>query len=451
MKILGFKAENVMGLVFVDLTPDKTFQKIAGANGQGKSSFINAIRWGLGGGDYAPDKLIRKGADDANVEINLGEYIVKRHKSLEGAPSLKIESRDENGKRKNHDKPQKMLNDILGGGVTAFDPLAFARSKPDDQADLLRRVTGLDTKAHDDEAKKVYDERTAVNREVKRLEAQLADMMAPEPPADPGPDVDLAKIIGENESAMMTNRRNEKYRQEARALEKQHVDLVDRRRKLEEELNKVNIDLEAIDARLVAARPVIAALVDVDMAAITEKMRSAQQTNANNAKIRQSIADANRRHNEIDQKRQELKEAQRQAAHHTSRLDEIEREKAELLAAVQMPVTGLSITGNTVSYNGVPVSQCSRSEQVRIGMAIASSLHPKLDTILVEGGECLDAEQINELQKWAEARDVQVIIEIVGDAVVPFVPAEKADPKLAGPSTVVMEKGRVKKKNVSGS
>lgn len=427
MKILGMKVSNFMGLKFLDLTPDATWNVLSGRNGQGKTSGLKAIRYGLGGPDQAPDKIVHQGADRTEIDIDLGDFVVKRRKSAEGPMTLKVESKTEKGKT--FSKAQTMLSELIGRDVLAFDPIQFARMKPAEQAAKLRQITGLDTSALDAEAATVYAERTIVNRDVKALAAQVAALEIPEVPAEPGEDVNLSAILQESADAQIVNRKNDTLRREAKKIEEEIVIVVAQIAEAEKALKHLQEKRAGLVERHEKAKPIVAALKDVDLSDTAKRLQRAQDTNQVNAKIRQSRQAAIEKINAADELKQRLKEREQIAAAHTSRLDEIEREKKALFESVKMPVTGLAINGDVVSYNGVPLSDCSQSEQLRIGCAIATASNPGLDVLLLDGCEALDRQQLDDLQKWAKDQDVQIFATIVGDDV---------------PGSVVIEKGRAK-------
>jgi hypothetical protein len=413
-KVLGLRVENFLGLKFLDIRPNEKWQPIKGLNGQGKSSAIRAIRWGLGGPDYAPEKVIHNGADEAEVQIDLGEFVATRRKTLEGTATLTITGKV-GGKKKTFAKPAAMLNELLGGGVVAFDPTSFAAMKPADQAEMLRKIVGVDTRELDAEAEAVYAERTAVNRDLKALQAQVDAFIIPDEVPDSEPDVDLSALVAEHAEATKIIGRNTRLRSEAHEIERSLVTLRAERDRLAAALAEVDAKLSAAVARSEKAAPILKELADPDISRIAEQMKAAQSENAAKALRRQARANWLRIVNDKDVKEQALADAERIAASHTSRLQEIERAKKEKLEGVKFPMPGLTVVGNTVSYNGNPVADASKSERIRIGMAIAAALNPGLDVLLLEGGESLDSVQMSELQKWSDEQGLQVFIEIVGD------------------------------------
>lgn len=78
MKIISLQAENVKRLTAVTITPDGNLVQITGKNGQGKTSVLDAIWWALEGAANIQAEPIRKGAEEARIRLDLGEYVVTR-------------------------------------------------------------------------------------------------------------------------------------------------------------------------------------------------------------------------------------------------------------------------------------------------------------------------------------------------------------------------------------
>ena len=90
MKIIELRAENVMRLKAVEITPDGTVQVIGGRNAQGKSAVLNAIWLALGGGKASKDisRPIRDGEENASVRLDLGDLVVTRTWTQKGTSLL---------------------------------------------------------------------------------------------------------------------------------------------------------------------------------------------------------------------------------------------------------------------------------------------------------------------------------------------------------------------------
>jgi hypothetical protein len=171
-KIISLRAENVKRLRAVELNPNGENVVVGGRNAQGKSSLLDAIAMAIGGLGQAPKVPIRAGEKRASVLVKTEEFVVERIYT-EGSDSLVV--RDAHGTRMS--SPQTLLNKFTGS--VSFDPLAFLRLSPKDQAEQLRQLVGLDFTELDAAAARAYDGRTLVNRDLKVAKMRLASLPAP--------------------------------------------------------------------------------------------------------------------------------------------------------------------------------------------------------------------------------------------------------------------------------
>jgi len=161
--IITLTARNVKRLKAVRITPDgNPVTVIGGRNAQGKSSVLDAIIYTLAGKRSEPKNVIRNGEEGASVVIDTEDFTISKRWTASGG-SVTITTRD--GSKVS--KPQDALDAIIGR--VCLDPLEFARMKPAEQSETLRKLTGLDTSAIEQERKRLYEERTIANREADRL------------------------------------------------------------------------------------------------------------------------------------------------------------------------------------------------------------------------------------------------------------------------------------------
>ena len=75
----------------------------------------------------------------------------------------------------------------------------------------------------------------------------------------------------------------------------------------------------------------------------------------------------------------------------------------------------MSFTDDGVFVGDVPFDQLSDAQRLRVSIAVAGSMNPKLRIVRVRDGSLLDNEAMAELKTYAEANDLQVWIERVSD------------------------------------
>ena len=386
MKIIELRAENVKRLKAVHITPDGTVQVITGRNGQGKTSVLDAIFLALGGGDAKKTTVmpIRDGEEKASVLVDLGDLKVTRRWTLSGS-TLTVENAD--GSRPK--SPQAVLDELIGR--LSFDPLAFTQLRAKDQVDALLAIVDLPFVPEEIDAERaaVYAARTEVNRRVKELRVQLDDA----PPVDSAtPDelVVASDLVERINEATSVNARIGSARTAALNAQREVADLEAR--------------LETARALAVEAADRLAALGDEqDITALQEQLTRVEATN-NDVRLKQ--------------RRRQIQGTLADTVAEAERMDEeiaaIDKRKADGLAAATFPVDGLGFGDGIVTYQGVPFSQASSAEQIRVSLAMAMAANPTLRVIRILDGSLLDDDNMRVVTEMAVEHDFQVWIERVG-------------------------------------
>jgi chromosome segregation ATPase len=418
MRLVRLEASNFKRIRAVAINPDRSVVRIHGKNSAGKSSLLDAIAALLGGEKLCPKEPIRRGESEAIIRGTLdqfpefGQVVVERRFKLnaegEVASTLKL-FRDDGAKL---DKPQRRLDELLGS--LAFDPLAFTRLLPKDQAETLRRLAGVDFSLLDARRAKAYEARTVANRQVTQLKARLA---ATPPVVAPDEPVSAADLYAEQERRTAEHSENEKKRLALQDLRGRHErlkrDVADREVRIAElekrladeraALAKAEAELDENFAAGVAMKAVVEALVEPDLKEIPAKVRELDVVNegVRAKKARVALED-------------ELRKADAEAKRLDAEVTSIDQQKAEALAEAHLPVPGLAFDESGVTFEGFPFEQASQSQQLRISIAIGAALSPTLRAMLVRDGSLLDEESLALLEEEATAKGLQVFLEQVG-------------------------------------
>lgn len=388
MRIISLQTENYKRLKAVEITPKGDVVIISGKNGEGKSSVLDSIWAALAGAPGAKEttRPIRDGEEKASVRLDLGDYVVTRRWTRSGS-TLEVTPRDGAAK---YASPQKLLDTLIG--QLTFDPLAFANQDEKKQRKILLDVVALpfDPDEVAEQRQGVYDERTDVNREVKRLETLLNEL----PPlfADaPDEEVSAAEIAKELETANDTHQKHVDYETKVdKARDEVH--------RLEGELADAKGKLE----RVVEERSDLPELIDPDP--IRQRLADADETNA-----------AVRTKKERAKVRRELADATNKSADFTAKLAKIDDDTARAIAEANMPLDGLAFDETGVLYQGVPFAQASSAEKLRVSIAIAMALNPEIRVIRITDGSLLDSANMALIEEMAADNDFQVWCEVVSD------------------------------------
>lgn len=389
MKIVSLQAENFKRLKAVEIAPEGNSVVIAGKNAQGKSSVLDAIWAALAGKGGAVDRPIREGESKARVRLDLGEVIVERKWS--GARTT-LEVTAASGAR--FPSPQKMLDDLVGR--LSFDPLAFATMDTKQQLATLIELADLPFDPDDlaEQRKAAYDERTLVNREVKALAARVNSVSVPDDTPDEEVDViDLTRQIARFESKVEEKKRlldeHSRLRQRAEALHDELRDLQNQQAEIVAKGNEVNAEIAALKPPEDAEGQV----------------RRAEEINRHVRAKRES-----------DALRDSLQEATSRAKALTEKIHDLDVTKERGMAAASLPVEGLSFDDEGVTYNDVPFSQASAAERLRVSVAMAMAMNPKVRVIRITDGSLLDSDNLALIEKMAADRDFQIWVERVDES-----------------------------------
>ena len=393
MKIIELQAENVKRLRAVEIRPDGTLQVIGGRNAQGKSSVLDAIWLALGGGRAAKETTlpIRDGETKASVTLDLGDLVVVRSWTQKGT-TLKVTSKD----GAVYSSPQKMLDELVGR--LSFDPLAFTRLSAREQREALLELVDLDVDvdALDAERAEVFEQRTEVGRQGKAIGDVTVDESLP---VEETSAQDIITRIRETEAQ---NRRADDaasdYEATTREVEQMeaHVDA------LRQQLSDAEESLYAASQRAEMKLKALQTFVKVDVSPLEDELEGVEETNA---KIRANNA-ARKQAEHKDDMRQDYEILTRKIA----ALDE---QKAQALGSASFPVPGLGFDEQGVTFQGVPFSQASSAEQIRVSLAMAMALNPKLRVLRIKDGSLLDEDTLAAIREQVKEQDFQLWIEVV--------------------------------------
>lgn len=379
MRVVQLTAENFKRLKAVDITPDGDTVVISGPNAAGKSSVLDAI-WAALGGKQAPvEHAIRNGAENAYVTLDLQDLIVTRTWKANGSSQLVVKSQA--GAR--FPSPQKILDELTTR--FAFDPLAFANADDKTQAKILADAVGLDLERFTQSRREAYDQRTVVNREVRRLEGSLAKL----------PDVPLAETPDEPVNvgalAQTVAQLNEDLRRKA--------ELMARYASLQAEMERVMIEGRQVTERL-GENP-------------EQRLEDAKLQLNNADRVNQNVQTRRRRIELAG----EMTVLRAESEKFTEIIKDVDERKQRAIESAALPVPGLGFGEEGVELNGVPFSQASAAERLRtsaaIGIALAKPQGVRVMTI--RDGSLLDSSNMAILEQMAAENDFQIWVERVDE------------------------------------
>jgi hypothetical protein len=407
-RIVRLSASNIKRLRAVSITPKTNVITIGGKNDNGKSSLLDSILYACAGASATCEQPIRKGANEGEVILDLGDLVVTKTFKTNSSPKLKVEM-----KGVAVGSPQTILDQLISR--VALEPLAWLTLKADKQLELLRKLVGLDfTKLEADKSVK-YTRRTEVNRQIEQKKAQLAGM--PEHPDAPAEEVSAKSLMEELRAVQKVNKDNADIRQSVNLLNDRAVaardkvvefddDIAEMEKALELKKTGRGLAIKDQEAAEKAHQSALASsqlLADKDEAPILKKI---EDNDGTNAKVR-----ANQERAKLAA---QIEPLEIQSKSLTLEIDALEAEKSRQLSEAKFPLPGMSFDEAGVLLDNVPFSQAGMAKKILASVAIAMAQNPKLRVILVRDGSLLDDESTQLLHDIADKNDLQVWVECVG-------------------------------------
>jgi len=385
MKLLRIMGSNfkVLKLVELEFDPEGGLVVISGKNGAGKTCTMDIVSACLGGKKLCPEKPIREGQKFAEIEVETDDWTVTRRFVEGGTSTLKVVRAD----GCIVPKGQTFLDTVIG--KIGFDPLQFV-NEPDakKQRKTLLDLVGVDLTELDGKIKALREQRTAVGRTLKQAEAEVeaSDVF----PDAPDAEISVGDMLQEIEIAHAVNR----------AIDS-----------AENHIEQLNIRIAELSENIAQCNGMVAEEMDyiskhqrIESNAIRAQIQSAEETNrqvranAENKKIVAHALAVSKAHHELAQG---IKAA--------------EADKQSVLNLAEMPVAGLSVDEDGVTFNGIPIAQIAESEKIKVGLAVSMALNPTLTVLLIRDGSLLDKDNMALIEEMVKEKGFQALVERVDD------------------------------------
>ena len=432
MKIIKLIAENVKKLKAVEINPKGNIIKISGENEAGKSSVLDSIFYALCWKEASKEvkRPIRDGQSEAQVQVflqkdeddnwnlvepsqveevgDIQKIIVTRKWSSNDKTYLKIETED--GFK--FSSPQLLLDTLVE--ELSYDPFRFIRMSPKEQIDKMFKLIKFeqDPRVLDEKRAEIYQERTLVNRESAKLEGQL-DGFKPEIPDDnyPAKEVTSESILVKLREAREKQNENDNLRNSLQAklkdFQTKRTEIQEMENQITELQNKLKVKIEEcreLSKDGIVLKKTVSELKDPDIEGIENQL--------------QKVEEHNKRY-ELKKKyetvKTEYKESVKRSTVLSDAIKKIDDKKEEIMSSIKFPIKGLNFDEYGVTYQSIPLQQCSRTQQLKIAIAIGISMKPKLRIIRILDGALLTEKNMSVIEEMAENKDFQVWIEVASD------------------------------------
>lgn len=390
IKINKLEIENVKRVKAVKIEPTATgLTVIGGANNQGKTSVLDTIAWGLGGGRYKPSQAKREGSmSNPYLSITLSNGLVVERKGKNS--ELKVI--DPNGQKAG----QQLLDSFVG--ELAIDLPKFMNSTSKEKANTLLRIIGVGEQlaTYEKQEQELYNNRRTIG--------QIADQKAkfakeqpyyPEAPKEP---ISASDLINQQQEILARNGENQRKRQQVAQIQQQYDIKGQEVERLRQQLQEAEAAYAKLGNDLEIAQKDALDLVDES----TEELQAnIQQIDEINRKVRANLdkdkaeADANDYRQQYDQL--------------TTKINEVREKKSDLLTNANLPLPGLSVEDGELVYNGQKWDNMSGADQLRVSTAIVRKLKPNCGFILLDKLEQMDLQTMEEFGQWLEQEGLQAI------------------------------------------
>jgi energy-coupling factor transporter ATP-binding protein EcfA2 len=409
MVIIELRVADFKRIKVARIRPDgKSLIVVGGDNGEGKSSLLDGIMALMGGKKALPDEPVRKGAKRSELEADIGPYTVRRTITAGGGGEFTLKTKE----GATLPKPQDAISALVG--PISFDPLVFARDEGRRLA-MLQDILGIDLEALARQRTELYQQRREVNRRADEAAKLAAAYRRQVPDGTPDKPVSVTELVDELQD----------LEQENRAIDLERV----RRASHIRAKDEMALALKALERKAADARGALEILQDeqghweplpamLDAEPLRARIKEVEPINAAVARAKQAA-----------ERQRAADTHQGEADALTEQMAVLDAQRVDAIAAAHLPVEGLDLDGETVMFNGVPFSQASSAEQLRVSVALAIAANPKLRVMLIRDGSLLDARNLAMIAEMAEAAGQQIWIERVG---------------VGAETSIVMQDGEVK-------
>lgn len=390
VKISELEIENVKRVKAVKIEPTENgLTIIGGNNNQGKTSVLDAIAWALGGNKFKPSQAQRDGSvTPPHLHVTLSNGLVVERKGKNSDLKV-IDPQGEKG-------GQQLLDSFVE--ELAIDLPRFMHATSKEKANTLLQILGVRDQLISLELKEkeVYEERLTIGRIADQKKKYAAEQeYYPGVPAAP---IAASDLIKQQQDILGRNGENQRKRQMVDAIRLKYNNEsaeIDQLRARLNELEQLHVQTEN---DLATAQKSTEDLQDESTAKLEENLAEIEKINV---KVRANL--------DKDKAEEDAKDYDSQYRRKSEELEDIRKQKSDLLNGAALPLPGLSVRDGELIYNGQEWDNMSGSDQLKVSTAIVRKLKPDCGFILLDKLEQMDMDTLNDFGKWLEQEQLQAI------------------------------------------
>lgn len=390
VKINALELENVKRIKAVKIDPTQNgLTIIGGDNNQGKTSVLDSIAWALGGDKNKPSNAAREGSTIPPVlKVTLSNGIIVERKGKNS--SLKVT--DPSGKKAG----QNLLNSFIE--QLALDLPKFMNKTNKEKAEVLLNIIGVGDQlaVYQKQENELYQERLTVGR----IADQKAKFAKEQPFFEDAPKdlVSPQDLINQQQAILAQNGENQRKREKVTQYEYQVKTLTDEVARYEQMLNQKKEELNKATYDLSVAKTDALDLLDQSTDELEKNLAEIEETNR---KVRANL--------DKEKAEEEAKGYKSQYDNLTNQIEDVRKQKYDLLNNADLPLPELSIEDNELTYKGKKWDSMSGSDQLRVSTAIVRKLNPDCGFVLLDKLEQMDLRTLTEFNTWLEQEGLQAI------------------------------------------
>ncbi|HEL1911846.1 AAA family ATPase [Streptococcus suis] len=382
--------ENVKRIKAVKIEPSATGLTIVGGNNnQGKTSVLDAIAWALGGNKYKPSQAQREGSQvPPTLKIVMSNGLIVERKGKNA--SLKVI--DPNGQKGG----QQLLDSFVE--ELAINLPKFMDSTPKEKAETLLQIIGVGNQLAELELKEkeLYNNRHAIGVIADQKEKFAKEQeFYPEVPKEL---VSIAELIQQQQAILAKNGENARKRQNVDTIQMQYSNAEANVSRLQEELAKAIDERDKFKQDLAIAQKDAMELHDESTAEIEANI---QQIDDINRKVRANL--------DKEKAEEDAKEIRQQYNALSVEIEDVRKQKRDLLTNADLPLEGLSVEDGELLYLGQRWDNMSGSQQLQVATAIVRKLKPECGFVLIDKLEQMDQVTLKEFGEWLKREGLQAI------------------------------------------